>query len=226
MKLLLAEDEREMQYALVTVLKHYDYEVDSAYDGEQALEFAQNGSYECMILDIMMPKKTGLDVLREIRATGDVTPVIMLTAKAEVDDRIEGLDAGADDYLTKPFAVKELLARVRSLTRRNESYTPTTLQFANLTLHTGQQELSAQNSIRLATKESKLLEFFLLNPGKLLSTEDIYKHVWADEEELGSEVVWIYISYLRSKLLSVAADAVIEGEAGGSFCLLEKKYDR
>lgn len=222
MKLLLAEDEREMQYALVTVLKHYDYEVDSAYDGEQALELAKSGSYDCMILDIMMPKKNGIELLKEIRAAGDVTPVIMLTAKAEVDDRIEGLDAGADDYLTKPFAVKELLARVRSLTRRNESYTPKTLQFSNLTLHMGQQELVARNSIRLATKESKLLELFLLNPGKELSTEDIYKHVWADEEEGEIGLVWIYISYLRSKLLSVDADAEIHGEEGGSFCLMEK----
>ena len=222
MKLLLAEDEKEMQYALVTVLKHYDYEVDSAYDGEQALELAKSGSYDCMILDIMMPKKTGIELLKEIRGAGDVTPVIMLTAKAEVDDRIEGLDAGADDYLTKPFAVKELLARVRSLTRRNESYTPKVLQFSNLTLHMGQQELVARNSIRLATKESKMLELFLLNPGKELSTEDIYKHVWPDEEEKDIGLVWIYISYLRSKLLSVDADVEIQGEAGESFCLVEK----
>jgi two-component system, OmpR family, manganese sensing response regulator len=222
MKVLLAEDEKEMQYALVTILKHYDYEVDSAYDGEEALKYARAGSYDCLILDIMMPKMSGLEVLKQIRAAGDVTPVIMLTAKAELDDRVEGLDAGADDYLTKPFAVKELLARVRSLTRRNESYTPKTLQFANLTLHMGQQELTAHNSIRLASKEAKLMEYFLLNPGKRLATEDIYQHIWADEEDVEEEIVWIYISYLRSKLLSVDANVVIEGEAGGSFCLMEK----
>lgn len=219
MKILLAEDEQEMSRALVAVLTHTGYKVDAVYDGEEAVRMASENAYDCMIFDIMMPKKDGVTAVTEIRATGDVTPVIMLTAKAEVDDRITGLDAGADDYLTKPFAMKELLARIRSMTRRSTAFTPTKLQVSDVTLNTEEQELSSHNSIRLATKESKLMEFLMLNSGKDLSTEDIYRHVWSDDPDAEIGLVWVYISYLRQKLKSINASVEIVGEEGGSFRL-------
>ena len=197
------------------------YEVDSVFDGEEAVKHAASGSYDCMIFDIMMPVKDGITALKEIRGAGDVTPVILLTAKAEVDDRVEGLDAGADDYLTKPFAMKELLARVRSLDRRKASYTPSDLALGSVRLSMSAQELSAKNSIRLSNKEAKLMEYLMLNAEKELSTEVLYSHVWTEGEIEGEaeDAVWLYISYLRQKLMSINADIGIEGAKGGSFIL-------
>ncbi len=221
MKILLAEDTEELNRATSQVLTMQGYEVDSVYDGEEAAKHALSGSYDCMIFDIMMPVKDGITALREIRAAGDVTPVILLTAKSEVDDRVDGLDAGADDYLTKPFAMKELLARVRSMTRRSSSYTPTDLTLGSVKLSVSEQELSARNSIRLSNKESKLMEYLMLNADKELSTKTIFSHVWQKEEVEGEpeDAVWIYISYLRQKLMSINADIGIEGMKGGNFVL-------
>lgn len=221
MRILLAEDTFELNKAVSQVLKIQHYEVDSAYDGEQAVKLASKNLYDCMIFDIMMPVKDGITALKEIRAAGDVTPVILLTAKSEVDDRVEGLDAGADDYLTKPFAMKELLARIRSLERRKASYTPDDLTLGSVRLSVSEQELSARNSIRLSNKEVKLMEYLMLNAEKELSTDSIFGHVW-QKEEPGSQpedAVWIYISYLRQKLMSINADIGIEGMKGGSFVL-------
>ena len=222
MNLLLAEDEKDMANALKAVLSHSGYAVDAVPDGEAAVEYASRNSYDCMIFDIMMPKKDGITALKEIRAGGDITPVIMLTAKAEVDDRITGLDSGADDYLTKPFAMGELLARIRSMTRRDQSYTPTKLTVGGVELDTEEQELSCKNSIRLGSKETKLMKYFMLNKGKKLETETIYTHVWADEQGDGDDVVWIYVCYLRQKLASIDADVSIDGEKDGSFVLVVK----
>lgn len=221
MKILLAEDTEELNRAIVQVLKMQDYEVDAVYDGGAAVEHALSGSYDCMIFDIMMPVKDGITALKEIRAAGDVTPVILLTAKSEIDDRVEGLDAGADDYLTKPFAMKELLARVRSMARRNTSYTPTDLTLGSVKLKVSEQELSARNSIRLSNKESKLMEYLMLNADKKLDTDSIFAHVWQREDVEGEpeDAVFIYISYLRQKLMSINADIGIEGIKGGSFVL-------
>ncbi len=223
MKILIAEDEKEMSRAVCAILNHQGIETDVAADGLEALNLAQSGSYDCMVFDIMMPKMDGLEALKRIRSWGDMTPVIMLTAKTQVDDRVEGLDAGADDYLTKPFAMKELLARIKSLTRRNTSYNPSRLSLGEVSLDTDIQELSAGNSIRLAKKETALMEMFMLNPGKNLSTAEIFARVWkdeADEEVQGEEVVWIYVSYLRQKLKAIKADLVIKGDKGGSFILV------
>ncbi len=221
MKILLAEDTVELNRAVSQVLKIQKYDVDSVYDGEKAVELAASGSYDCMIFDIMMPVKDGITALKEIRAAGDVTPVILLTAKSEVDDRVEGLDAGADDYLTKPFAMKELLARVRSLERRKASYTPTDLTLGSVRLLISEQELSAKNSIRLSHKETKLMEYLMLNAGKELTTDAIFAHVWQKEEIEGEpeDAVYIYISYLRQKLMSINADIGIEGNKGEAFTL-------
>ncbi|MBR1524915.1 MAG: response regulator transcription factor [Lachnospiraceae bacterium] len=221
MKILLAEDTEELNRAITQVLTMQGYTVDTVYDGQAASEHALSGSYDCMIFDIMMPVKDGITALKEIRAAGDVTPVILLTAKAEVDDRVEGLDAGADDYLTKPFAMKELLARVRSQERREASYTPTDLTLGSVKLSVSEQELSARNSIRLSNKESKLMEYLMLNVDKELDTDTIFAHVWQKEEVDGEpeDAVWIYISYLRQKLMSINADIGIEGMKGGAFVL-------
>lgn len=221
MKILLAEDTEELNKAVRQVLKMQGYETDYVYDGAEAVEKAASGTYDCMIFDIMMPQKDGITALKEIRAAGDVTPVILLTAKSEVDDRVEGLDAGADDYLTKPFAMKELLARVRSLERRKASYTPTDLTLGSVRLLLSEQELSAKNSIRLSHKETKLMEYLMLNAGKELETDAIFSHVWQNEDVEGEneDAVFIYISYLRQKLMSINADIGIEGNKGGSFAL-------
>ncbi len=166
-----------------------------------------------------MPVKNGLDAVKEIRATGDKTYIMMLTAKSEIDDKVTGLDVGADDYLTKPFSLKELLARLRSKERRSEDYNSTQeLNYDNLKLDLNSQELSSNNSISLSKQETGLMRYFLLNPGKAISTEELFNHVWKNEDE-SEDVVWVYISFLRSKLASIGANVQISGEKGGEFCL-------
>lgn len=219
MKILIAEDEKDMSKAICAILNHQGYETHAAFDGLEALELAQENTYDCMVFDIMMPKMDGLEALRRVRASGDMTPVIMLTAKTQVDDRVEGLDAGADDYLTKPFAMKELVARIKSLTRRNTSYNPSRITLGTVNLDIETQEMWAGNSISLAKKETRLMELLMRNPGKRLTTSEIFTRIWNDEEE-SEEVVWLYISYLRKKLAAINADLTIEGEKGGSFCLV------
>lgn len=225
MKLLLAEDEKAMSMALVAVLEHSGYEVDAVYDGMAAVEKGLSNTYDCMVFDIMMPKLDGIGALKKLRSSGDTTPVIMLTAKAEVDDRITGLDAGADDYLTKPFAMAELLARIRSMTRRSTTFTPSKLAAGHVELNVEEQELSCKNAIRLANKETKLMKFFMLNVGKPLETATIFSHVWNGEEEVTEDIVWIYVSYLREKLTAIQADVEIVGEKNGSFLLQAKEKD-
>ncbi|MCR5283036.1 MAG: response regulator [Lachnospiraceae bacterium] len=215
MRLLLAEDEKEMSRAVTAVLVANGYEVDAVYDGEQALEKARQNAYDAMIFDIMMPNMDGMTALREIRSAGDVTPVIFLTAKSELDDRVEGLDAGADDYLTKPFAMKELLARIRSITRRQGEVTDNTLEFSNLKLDRATFIMSTEtDSIRLANKEFQMLEMLLQNPGQIISTEQFMDKIWGYDTETELNVVWVYISYLRKKLSKVNAKVVIKAARG------------
>lgn len=208
-----------MADVLLAIFKHQGFEADWAENGAIAVDLAQKKNYDCMIFDIMMPVKDGITALKELREAGDVTPVIMLTAKSEVDDRITGLDSGADDYLTKPFAIGELLARIRSLTRRNKDFTPTILSAGSISLDTEEQELSAHNSIRLSGKETKLMKLFMLNENKELSTSYLFQKIWSGEEGVDESVVWIYISYLREKLSAINSDLSIFGEEGQSFRL-------
>lgn len=222
MRLLLAEDEADLSRVLQAALKLQGYEVDAVYDGEAAVTLARQNAYDCMVFDIMMPKLDGLGALRQIRAKGLVTPVLLLTAKAELDDRVTGLDAGADDYLTKPFAIKELLARIRSITRRQTGYTSTRLTVGSVTLDVEQQELSCRNDIRLSHKETKLMELFMRNEGKELSSAEVLRSVWAEEKEEDPAVCWMYVCYLREKLVSVGADLAIEGQQGGVFRLMQR----
>ena len=221
MKILLAEDTRDMNHVLTAALTHEGYDVDSAFYGEEALDFVRTNGYDAMVLDIMMPKKDGLQVLKELREENIVTPVLLLTAKAEVDDRVNGLDAGADDYLTKPFAMKELLARVRAMTRRKTEYAAKKLQYGDFSLDDEKFELSCENSVRLSVKEFELLQALILNQNHEVSTQYLLEHVWDGAEEAGPDTVWLYISYLRGKLRSVASNVEIEGERGSSFRLTE-----
>ena len=225
MKILVAEDEIQMNRVLTTALTHEGYDVDSVYDGQAAIDMANENAYDVMVMDIMMPVKSGIEAVQEIRQTGNQSHIIMLTAMAEVDDRVTGLDAGADDYLTKPFSLKELLARLRSMSRRvDTNFTSNILTVGTVTLNVGEQELVSQNTIRLAEKESKMLEFFMLNAGKKLSTDQIFNHVWAndkDDPEIDNGYVFIYVSYLRQKLKSIGANVVIEGKEMGGYELKE-----
>ena len=223
MRLLLAEDERDMSNVLTTILKHSGYEVDLAENGQEALDLSMKNNYDCMVMDIMMPVMDGLTALKILRSKGDVTPVILLTAKSEIDDRISGLDSGADDYLTKPFSVGELLARIRSLTRRGQDLSPSKLNGGSTSLDSEEQELSCHNSIRLSSKETKLMKLLMLNPLKGLDTKFIFDKIWSKEEDVDESVVWIYISYLRGKLLAVMSDLQIDGEEGGSFTLMPRR---
>ena len=227
MKILLAEDEQQLSRVLETAMTHEGYQVDTAFDGQEAVDLAKENAYDLMILDIMMPVKTGIEALKEIRQTGNTTHVIMLTAMSEVDDKVTGLDAGADDYLTKPFSLKELLARLRSMSRRVATFTPNLLQIGQTSLNVGEHELISANSIRLAGKESKMMEFLMLNAQKSLSTQEIFRHVWSkdEDEDLDEGFVWIYISYLRQKLKAIHADLAILGEEGGSFTLVPLEGD-
>ena len=227
MKILLAEDEQQLSRVLETAMIHEGYQVDTAFDGQEAVDLAKGNAYDLMILDIMMPVKTGIEALKEIRQTGNTTHVIMLTAMSEVDDKVTGLDAGADDYLTKPFSLKELLARLRSMSRRVATFTPNLLRIGQTSLNVGEHELISSNSIRLAGKESKMMEFLMLNAQKSLSTQEIFRHVWSkdEDEDLDEGFVWIYISYLRQKLKAIHADLAILGEEGGSFTLVPLEGD-
>lgn len=222
MRILLAEDESQLNRVITVALEHEGYQVDSVVNGLEAVKKAQENSYNVMILDIMMPVMTGIEALQEIRATGDTTHVIMLTAMAEIDDRVNGLDAGADDYLTKPFSLKELLARLRSIVRRADSYTSTQLQLGNTALNLDEQEVSATNSIRLSSKELHLLKYFMKNAQKELSSQQLQEHVW-EQEEADGELVHIYVSYLRQKLASIQSSLEILGDKQGPFQLIEKE---
>ena len=219
LKILLAEDTPDLNRALTMILTHEGYFVDSVLDGEMALDYLHGDAYDAVILDIMMPKKNGMEVLAGMRSEGNTAPVLLLTAKAEVDDRVAGLDAGADDYLTKPFAMKELLARIRSLTRRRTLYSSEELRVGNITLNADRLELRGENAVRLSIKEFELLQLLMKNSGKPFDTTFLLKHIWPADEKADGGTVWLYICYLRSKLTSVAANVSLEGERGGPFVL-------
>ena len=224
MRLLLAEDEQDLSKALCAILKHNNYSVDAVFNGQDALDYGLCENYDGIILDIMMPKKNGIEVLTELRKSGVDTPVLILTAKSEVDDKILGLDSGADDYLTKPFAMGELLARIRALTRRKADFTPNLLTSGNLSLNRESFELSVEEeSIRLGNKEFQMMEMLMSNPGRLISTEQFMERIWGYETEAEINVVWVYISYLRKKLSSLKANLEIKAVRGVGYTLEETK---
>ena len=225
MRLLLAEDEKELSRALSAVLRHNPYSVDTVYDGADAYDYGLSENYDGIILDIMMPKKDGITVVRELRSKGIATPVLMLTAKSEVDDRILGLDSGADDYLTKPFAMGELLARIRAMTRRRTDFSPNVLSCGSLTLDKATFVAAGpMSSLRLGNKEFQMLEMLMRHPGRLVSTEQFMERIWGYDSDAQNNVVWVYLSSLRKKLASIGASVQIKAVRGAGY-LLEEHND-
>lgn len=224
MKLLLAEDEINMSEALVDILTYHKYIVDAVYDGKEAFEYAINEEYDGIILDIMMPKMSGLEVLQNLRERGCKTPILLLTAKSEVEDRIEGLDKGADDYLPKPFDMGELLARIRAMLRRREEFTPDILKCGDIELNRNSYELKGKDtSFVLSKLEYLLMELFMLNQGKYLPTETLLEKVWGYETDAELGIVWVYISYLRKKISAISDKVEIQVKRNVGYKLEVKK---
>lgn len=211
MRLLLCEDEIELSNALVAMLKHNNYSVDAVYDGEEALHYLETENYDGVILDIMMPKVDGITVLKTIRSKGNTVPVLMLTAKSEIDDKVLGLDSGADDYLTKPFSTKELVSRIRAITRRKNEITDSVLNFGDITLDRLTFELqSEKGSVRLSNKEFQMLEMLMINPLHIIPTDRFMEKIWGYDSDSEIHVVWVCISSLRKKLIGIGADVEIK----------------
>ncbi len=222
MKILIADDELNLRTMLVAHLKHAGYEVTAVSDGEEAVKAASEDTFDVMVFDIMMPNKDGVEALKEIREKGILTPVILSTAKGDVEDRITGLDAGADDYLTKPFSMGELLARIRAAARRGaqtQPQVPAVITVSNVSLNKASAELSAVNSISLAAKEMKLFELLASNQGRSYTGDELFGKIWSDEPGTSPKVVEMYISYLRNKLLAVGALCTITGDTDSGYML-------
>ena len=224
MRLLLPEDDKTFARAVSAILEKNNFSVDVVYDGADALDWLRAANYDGAVLDIMMPKMDGITVLKTIRAEGNMLPVLLLTAKSEIDDKVEGLDSGANDYLTKPFAAKELLARIRAMTRTPTAQPSSTLQFGNLTLDRATFELkSPSGSFRLANKEFQMLETLMANPKTLVSTERFMEKIWGYDAEAEINVVWVYISYLRKKLAALNANVQIKATRNAGYSLEVKE---
>lgn len=224
MKLLYAEDEQAMSEAVTDILTYHKYIVDAVCNGKDALDYALADSYDGMILDIMMPEMSGIEVLRELRKKGCRTPILLLTAKSQIEDKIEGLDAGADDYLPKPFEMGELLARIRAMLRRREEFTPDILTCGNLSLNMQSSQLSCGNrSFTLPRLEYRLMEQLMLNQGIYLSTDELMAKVWGYDSDAEIGAVWVYISYLRKRLTALGANAEIKVKRGTGYTLEETK---
>lgn len=221
MRILYAEDEVALARAVTKILERNNYTVDVVHNGLDALDYLQNGNYDIAILDIMMPKMDGITLLRRLRTTGITIPIIMLTAKAEIDDKVLGLDSGANDYLTKPFDTKELLARIRVLTR-GQRPVDSTIQFGNISLDRTTFALSsASGSFRLANKEFQMMEILMSNPKILVSSEQFMEKIWGYDANAEINVVWVYISYLRKKLNALHADIQIKSTRNAGYTLEE-----
>ena len=220
MRILLAEDEPELNRALVAVFTKNNYSVDAVFDGADAITYLMEGDYDCAVLDVMMPKADGLTVLKTIRKAGKTLPVLILTAKSEIDDRILGLDSGADDYLTKPFAVKELLARVRAITRRLTVGVDANLTYGNCTLSRSTYILSTpEGETRLTNKEFQMLEMLMSAPSQVVSPETFMEKIWGFDSDSDIGVVWVYVAYLRKKLAAVKANVGIKSLRNAGYTL-------
>ncbi len=222
MRLLLAEDEEMLSQALVALLSRNQYSVDPVYDGQDALDYLVGGNYDAAILDIMMPKMDGLTVLKKAREAGITIPILMLTAKGEIEDRVAGLDTGADDYLTKPFASQELLARIRAMTRRQPELKETVLTFGDLSLGRNDYTLTGpKDSFRLANKEYQMMEYLLMHPKTPIATETFLEKIWGYDSESEINVVWVNISGLRKKLAAIGSKVQIKVVRGIGYLLEE-----
>lgn len=221
MRILLAEDERSLSRAVIALLEKNNYSADAVYDGQEALEYLEAGNYDALILDLMMPKMDGLTVLRTLREQGNPIPVLILTAKSEVDDKVLGLDTGANDYLTKPFSTQELMARIRAMTRSQTGGQVTSrLTFGNITLDQATFELSSPaGSFRLANKEFQMMEMLMRNPMQIIPTERFLERIWGYDSEVELSVVWVYISYLRKKLSALRSNIQIKVTRNAGYSL-------
>ena len=220
MKILYAEDETALSDAVTEILKHKNYVVDAVYDGQEAMDYIMSEKYDGIILDVMMPKMSGIEVLKTIRSMGIGTPVLLLTAKGEVSDKVEGLNAGADDYLAKPFAMPELIARVGALTRRTGEIIPDNMTVGNVTLNRTLYELSTPSGeVRLSKKEYLMMEMLMKSKERPISTDTFMTRIWGYDSEAEVNVVWVYISYLRKKLQSLDADIQISALRGRGYIL-------
>ena len=220
MRLLIAEDDRDISKALVMILEKNNYSVDSVFNGKEAYEYAVSDNYDGIILDIMMPELDGIEVLTKLRSERISTPILLLTAKAEVDDRVAGLDAGADDYLAKPFAISELLARLRAMLRRKGEFQPDILGFKSVTLNKATYELGYNDKyVRLASREFQMLEMLMKMPGQVIPTEQFMDKIWGWDSEVEVSIVWVYISNLRKKFATIQAPIEIHAIRGVGYCM-------
>jgi len=221
MKILLVEDSKQLNNALSTVLKRNSFVVDSAFDGEEALFFIDEYTYDVIILDVMIPEINGIEVLKRARANGIKTPIIMLTAKSTTEDKIVGLDAGADDYLTKPFVVEELLARVRALSRRTPSYESSeVLKFGDVSLDLNNTTLTkGNNKVVLINKELQIMTLLMKQNGKIVSVDTISQNIYDFDKDFTNENIWVYISYLRKKLENLGSFVKIKSIRYQGYCL-------
>lgn len=224
MRILLVEDEVSLSKALKVILERNNYSVDQVYDGEEALSFLSADNYDCLILDLMMPKVDGITVLKTMRKEGNMLPVIILTAKSEVDDKVLGLDSGANDYLTKPFNSRELLARIRAITRSKENNEgDSILKMGNTVLMRDTFILKTDSGeTRLQSKEFQILELLMQNKNKLISTERLMEKIWGFDSEAEINVVWVYISNLRKKLASLDSNVEIKATRNAGYTLEER----
>ena len=220
MRILLAEDERDLADALEAMLKHNNYSVDTVDNGQDALDYLMLDDYDGAILDVMMPKMDGVTVVQKLRENKKSTPVLLLTAKSEIEDKVYGLDSGADDYLTKPFVIKELLARVRSMTIRQTTFTSNVLELGNVSLSKYTFELSTEkDKVRLSNKEYQMMEMLMRNPGNVIQTEQFLERIWGYDSDSEINVVWVNISYLRKKLKALDANVQIKATRNVGYTL-------
>ncbi len=226
MRLLLAEDEKSLSHALVTILEKSHYSVDAVYDGQEALEYLESEAYDGLILDIMMPKVDGITVLKTIRKQGNKIPVLILSAKSEIEDKVDGLDAGANDYLAKPFDARELLARIRVITRVNTESNDSLIRFGHVTLNCKTYVLKGEKAeFKLANKEFQMMELLMANPHQVLSTDRIFEKIWGYESDTEINIVWVYIAYLRKKLVKMHADIEIKAHRNVGYSVELKEND-
>ena len=224
MNILIVEDERQLSEVLVVMLKQKGYAVDAVYDGVSGEEYALCGIYDVIILDIMLPKKNGLEVLRSLRKAGASTPVLLLTAKSEVEDKISGLDFGADDYLTKPFATGELLARIRAMTRRKGEFAGDELAYNDTVLNTDNHELRCgESSVKLAAKEYQILELLMRNSRQIIPKERFIEKIWGFDSDAEYNAIEVYISFIRKKLAAIDSDMQIKAVRGIGYSLEDGK---
>lgn len=217
MKILLVEDEKRMVEALVSLLEMEGYEVDAFYDGSEGMLALESGLYDTAILDVMLPGMNGFNIVKKARKMNVKTPVLMLTAKSDIDDMIEGLDSGADDYLTKPFETRELLARVRALTRRNRALSEDIVTFGDLRLNTSLYQLtctSNNQSVRLKDKEYRIMEFLMMNQNRVIEREQLASKIWGYDSDAEYNKVEVYISFTRKKIAFIGSKVVIKSVRG------------